>query len=126
MGSTARCFTWGNWLNMAKLSEKAFGQRIAATFDQRFEGSVEGPNPVGPFRISRVWTEEDLDDGDIEYHAHYAVERGHDLKVFENFAPFATWLTHEFDLDKAAERRERYIRVIVAATVTIGAFLIFA
>lgn len=106
---------------------KAFGKKIAAIFDQRFEGTVEGPHRIGPYVISRVWTEEDLEDeDDIEYHAHYAVERSGELQAFEDFAPFANWLTDELDLDKAAERRERFIRVTVAAIVTLGGFGVFA
>jgi hypothetical protein len=92
-------------------------RRVLAEFKQTSADAVEGPHKVGEYLITRVWTE----DSKGEYHAHYAVIKDDVIQYFENFAPFATWLTDAFDLDRAAERRLAFLRTVIASVVVLAA-----
>jgi hypothetical protein len=92
-------------------------EKVLLKFGQESADCIEGPHRIGEYFITRVWTK----DKDGEYHAHYAVEKGYDPLIFENFSPFAAWLTDAFDLDRAAERRLALLRTLIASAVVIAA-----
>ena len=91
---------------------------VSKKFGEEPEGTTEGPHRVGPYRITRVWTQ----DSDGEYHAHYLVEEGKKFEVYQNFSPFASWLVDGFDMDKSAARDEQQLRSGVATIIVLGAF----
>ena len=88
---------------------------ICETYEQSPANCIEGPARVGPYLITRVWTE----DRHGEYHAHYAVECGDEITPYDNFSPFAAWLAEELDLDAYTGRTERRVRLFVAAAVVL-------
>lgn len=92
-------------------------EAVCAKFKEEDAGWVEGPHHIGEHEISRVWTKDD----DGEYHAHYAVETGANVRIFEDFGPFASWLAYHFDLDHAARRRLELIRTLIASAVILAA-----
>ena len=103
---------------------RALGEEVAAHFDQRFESSVEGPHNMGPYTVWRVWTEEiDPEDEEevIEYHAHHVVDDDGKRIYFEDFAPFALWLSKELDLDRYAVLQQGEVKLGVAVIVILVA-----
>lgn len=94
---------------------------VARKFGEQAEGTAEGPHRAGPYRITRVWTQ----DASGEYHAHYVVEEGKKLEIYQNFSPFAAWLTDAFDLDKSAARETNQIKVGMAALVVMVSLGLF-
>ena len=99
------------------------GEKVAKYYRQDFEGTTEGPHRVGDYRITRLWTHDSESD---EYHAHYAVEQGTKLQMFENFSPFATWLATQFELSGDPTGPERRLKLRVAAIIVLGGFGLLA
>jgi hypothetical protein len=80
------------------------------------KAEAEGPAVLGPYTVWRVWTY----DGK-EYNAHYVVgdELLKELKLFQNFQPFANWLMKAFNATDSHSRRLDWLRSIVASVITL-------
>ena len=83
---------------------------------EKTERSVEGPALLGSYAVWRVWTF----DGS-EYHAHYVVgeELLDRLTLFEDFQPFANWLTRAFNAKDSHNRRLEWLRSTIASIITL-------
>jgi hypothetical protein len=83
---------------------------------ESFERTVEGPALLGSHFVWRVWT----NDGQ-EFNAHYVVgnELLKELTLFENFQPFAIWLTKAFNATDSHARKLDWLRSMVATIITL-------
>jgi hypothetical protein len=107
------------------LSRTDISKAVCSKFRERDMETPEGPIHAGPFVIYRIWTEWGKGPS-WDCQAHYAVENGGKLEIFEDFSDFGAWLSNEFGHDQAANRRERLIRIVVASIIVLGAFAVFA
>lgn len=100
-------------------------KEVCKKFKERDMGYQEGPIHAGPYVVYRIWTEWGRGD-DWDCQAHYVVEEGDTLTIFEDFSDFGAWMSKVVDLDRFANRRERLIKTLVAAIIVLGAFAVFA
>ena len=102
------------------LSPSEVERLVLAKFKEASADGLEGPHRMGEYEIIRVWTK----DRRGFYHAHYAAVKGDKVEIFQDFSPFANWLSRTFDLDGASTRDLASVPMVVAALVVLFAMVL--